>query len=269
MEPKQLAEIALDAARKARDVHQTYLGRIAPSEWDEKGTSDYVTRVDREAESAIIDHIHECCPDHEVLAEESTRLGNPASVRDRFNAAEYLWVIDPLDGTTNFLHSYPAYAASVAVAHQGRLVAGAVVDHNGTEWHAWDGGGAFRDGEPIQASRTDRLDRALIGTGFPFKVTELLPRYLRQFDTVLCHAAGIRRAGAAALDLCHLADGRFDGFWELWLAPWDIAAGVVIAREAGAIITTLDGSPDVRAAGAILGGNPTIHRKLASLLEGK
>jgi myo-inositol-1(or 4)-monophosphatase len=270
MEPKQLAEIALDAARKAQAVHRAYLGRIAESEWYEKGTSDFVTRVDREAEDAIVDHVRACCPDHDILAEESTKLGDPDSVRARFDDAEYLWVIDPLDGTTNYLHGYPAYAASVAVAHRGRLVAGAVVDgHHGTEWHAWEDGGAFRDGEPIHASDTDHLDRALIGTGFPFKVTELLPRYLRQFDTVLFHTAGIRRAGAAALDLCHLADGRFDGFWELWLAPWDIAAGVVIAREAGALVTTLDGRTDVRAAGAILGGNPTIHRKMLELLAGK
>lgn len=267
MDSKQLADIALEAARKGRDVHRRHLGRVAESEWNEKGTSDFVTRVDREAEDAIIAHLRDRCPGHEVLAEESAELGDPDSVRARFDAAEYLWVIDPLDGTTNYLHGYPAYAASVAVAHQGRLVAGAVIDgHHGTEWHAWEDGGAYRDGEPIRASATDRLDRALIGTGFPFKVTELLPRYLRQFDTVLCRAAGIRRAGAAALDLCHLADGRFDGFWELWLAPWDIAAGVVIAREAGALVTTLDGGTDVRAGGAILGGNPAIHRKILELL---
>ena len=268
MDPEQLAEIALEAGRKARAVHQDHLGRVDPSEWDEKGTSDFVTRVDLEAEEAIIDWIREACPDHEVLAEESARLGDPASVRGRFDAAEYLWVIDPLDGTTNFLHQYPAFAASVAVAHRGRLVAGAVVDgYHGTEWQGWEDGGAYRDGAPIRTAGTERLDHALIGTGFPFKVTHLLPRYLRHFDAILRRTAGIRRAGAAALDLCHLADGRLDGFWELWLAPWDIAAGVVIAREAGAIVTTLDGDPDVRAAGAIVGGSPAIHAQLLALLE--
>lgn len=267
MEPNQLADIALQAARKARAVHHEHLGQVDPAEWDEKGTSDFVTRVDLEAEEAIIAHIRDCCPNHEILAEESTELGDPASVRARFDAAEHLWVIDPLDGTTNFLHGYPAYAASVAVAHRGRLVAGAVVDgYHGTEWHAWDGGGAWRDGRPIRVSTTEPMDRALIGTGFPFKVTELLPEYLAQFDTILRRTSGIRRAGAAALDLCHLADGRLDGFWELWLAPWDIAAGVVIVREAGGIVTTLDGDPDVRAGGAIVGGGSVIHARLMALL---
>lgn len=268
MDPKQLADTALEAARLGREVHQHYLGAVRQFDWDEKGTADFVTRVDLEAEAAIIDHVRACCPGHEILAEESAELGDPASVRARFDAADYLWVIDPLDGTTNFLHGYPAYAASVAVAHSGRLVAGAVVDgYHGTEWHAWDGGGAWRDGEPVRVSGTGRLDRALVGTGFPFKVNHLLPRYLAQFDAILRHTSGIRRAGAAALDLCHLADGRFDGFWELWLAPWDIAAGTVIAREAGGLVTTLDGDPDVRAAGAILAGNPAIHAMLAALIQ--
>ncbi|MGK7311688.1 MAG: inositol monophosphatase family protein [Candidatus Longimicrobiales bacterium M2_2A_002] len=269
MDAKQLAEIALDAAREARAVHRSHLGGVDPSDWDEKGTADFVTRVDLEAEEAIIGLVRDRCPDHEILAEESAELGDPASVRARFDDADHLWVIDPLDGTTNFLHGFPAYAASVAVARQGRLVAGAVIDgYHGTEWHAWEGGGAYRDGEPIRASAIERLDHALVGTGFPFKVTRLLPDYLAQFDAILRHTSGIRRAGAAALDLCWLADGRFDGFWELWLAPWDIAAGVVIAREAGAVVTALDGDPDVRAAGAIVGGNPAIHARLIELLYG-
>ncbi|MDX1674456.1 MAG: inositol monophosphatase family protein [Longimicrobiales bacterium] len=268
MDPEQLAQIALEAGRKARAVHQRHLGQVDPSDWDEKGTADFVTRVDLEAEEAIIGLIRDRCPGHQILAEESAQLGDPASVRRRFDAAEYLWVIDPLDGTTNFLHRYPAFAASVAVAHRGRLVAGAVVDgYHGTEWHAWNAGGAYRDGQPIRCTGTERLDHALVGTGFPFKVNHLLPRYLRHFDAILRRTSGIRRAGAAALDLCHLADGRFDGFWELWLAPWDIAAGVVIAREAGAIVTTLDGDPDIRAAGAIVGGTPAIHAQLQALLE--
>jgi myo-inositol-1(or 4)-monophosphatase len=267
MDPKQLAHTALEAGRLAGEIHRRHLGGVAPSEWNEKGTADFVTRVDREAEAAIVAHVRSRHPDHVILAEESTELGDAASVRARFDEAEHLWVIDPLDGTTNFLHGYPAFAASVAVAHRGRLVAGAVIDgFHGTEWHAWDGGGAWRDGRPIAVSGTRRLDHALIGTGFPFKVTRLLPTYMAQFDAILRRTSGIRRAGAAALDLCHLADGRFDGFWELWLAPWDIAAGTLIVREAGGFITTLDGGPDVRAGGAILGGNPSIHAQLRELL---
>ena len=268
MDPKQLADIALEAGRRARTIQQRYLGQVQPGEWDEKGTSDFVTRADREAEAAVIALILDRCPDHEILAEESTELGDAASIRDRFDTADHLWIIDPLDGTTNFLHAYPAFATSVAVARDGRLVAGAVVDgYHGTEWLAWHGGGAWRDGKTVRVSSTDRLDRALIGTGFPFKVTHLLPAYLAQFDAILRRTSGIRRAGAAALDLCHLADGRFDGFWELWLAPWDIAAGVLIAREAGALITAVNGDPDVRAGGAIIGGSPAIHPQLLELLR--
>lgn len=268
MDPKQLADIALQAGRKAAGVHQRHAGGVAVDEWSEKGTADFVTHVDREAEERIIAHIRDRCPGHDVMAEESADLGDPASVRARFDDAEYLWVIDPLDGTTNFLHGYPAYAASVAVAHRGELVAGAVVDGvTGRAWWAWRGGGAWRDGERVRVSGIDRLDRALIGTGFPFKVLEYMPAYLEQFDAVLRRTSGVRRAGAAALDLCHLADGRFDGFWELWLAPWDIAAGTLIVREAGGIVTTPEGAEDVRAAGAIVAGNPHIHEALMDILH--
>lgn len=263
MDPSQLRDIALDAARVAADVHRRHLGQLEVADWAEKGTSDFVTRVDREAEERAIARIRERCPGHDFLAEESTELGDPESVRARFDDADHLWVLDPLDGTTNYLHRYPAYAASVAVAHRGRVVAGAVVDGStGAAWTAWEGGGAFLDGDPIRVSGIDRLDRALIGTGFPFKVLHLMPDYLRQFDAVMRRTSGVRRSGAAALDLCHLATGWLDGFWELWLAPWDIAAGTLIIREAGGVVTSLDGDDDVRAAGPILAGNPAIHEAL-------
>lgn len=267
MDPEELARIALEAARKAVAVHQKHAGRVAVGDWAEKGTADYVTHVDRESEERILSHIRERCPGHEVMAEESSQLGDDDSVRARFDESEYLWVIDPLDGTTNFLHGYPAYAASVAVAHRGELVAGAVVHGvTGEAWWAWLGGGAWRDGERVGVSGIDRLDRALIGTGFPFKVLEYLPRYMAQFEAVLGRTSGIRRAGAAALDLCHVADGRFDGFWELWLSPWDIAAGVLLVREAGGVVTSMGGDEDVRAAGAIVAGNPAVHPQLRSLV---
>lgn len=267
MDPEQLARIAVAAARAAVEAHQRYAGDLDEGDWAEKGTADFVTRVDREAEDRVVARIREAYPDHDIMAEESTDAGEPASVRSRFDSAEYLWIVDPLDGTTNYLHGYPAYAASVAVAHRGHLVAGAVVDGStGTTWWAWRGGGAWRDGERIGVSSMARLDHALIGTGFPFKVPEHLPRYLGQLETVLRRTSGVRRAGAAALDLCHVADGRLDGFWELWLAPWDIAAGTLVIREAGGLVTSLDGDPDVRAAGAIVAGNTSIHARLLELV---
>ncbi|HUG40789.1 MAG TPA: inositol monophosphatase family protein [Longimicrobiales bacterium] len=268
MDPTQLRDIALDAARVAADVHRRHLGEVDVSEWGEKGTADFVTRVDREAEEKAMARIRERCPGHDILAEESTELGDPASIRARFDDAEYLWILDPLDGTTNYLHRYPAYAASLAVAHRGEIVAGAVVDGTtGAAWMASKGGGAWRDGERISVSRVEQLKHALIGTGFPFKALHLLPAYLRQFDAIIRRTSGIRRGGSAALDLCHLASGWLDGFWELWLAPWDIAAGTLVIREAGGIITTLDGDDDVRAAGPVLAGNPTVYWMLKDLLE--
>jgi myo-inositol-1(or 4)-monophosphatase len=267
MERKELARIALEAARLAVAVQRRHLGGLDESEWAEKGASDYVTRVDREAEAVLVDHIRRFCPGHEIMAEESTELGDEASILARLDAADHLWLADPLDGTTNYLHGYPAYAASVAVAAAGEVVAGAVVDGTtGTEWWAWQGGGAWRDGERIGVSRIERLDRSLIGTGFPFKLLERLPEYLAQLDTVLRATSGVRRGGSAALDLCHVADGRFEGFWELWLAPWDVAAGTLLVREAGGVVTSVAGAPDVRAGGSILAGNAAIHPQLMGLL---
>lgn len=261
--------VALAAARAAAAVHRANLGRVRVEDWSEKGVADFVTHVDREAEERVVALIRTHFPEHSILAEEGAASllmdGSASGDRD----PDWLWVVDPLDGTTNFLHRYPMYAASVAVLHRGEPIAGAVVSGaTGEEWTAARGGGAFLNGAPIHVSEIDRLPRALIGTGFPFKARALLPRYLRQFDAVLRRTAGIRRAGSAALDLCHLATGFFDGFWELVLAPWDIAAGTLIVREAGGIITAPDGELDLLAGGAVLAGNPAIHAALGEVLRG-
>lgn len=268
MEPRELARIAVEVARVGVAVHRAHAGQLDVSEWAEKGAADFVTRVDREAEERMVDRLAARCPGHAVMAEESAQPADPAAIRERFDRADHLWILDPLDGTTNYLHGYPAYAASVAVARRGVVVAGAVVDGiTGTAWWAWEGGGAWRDGGRVGVSRIERLDRALIGTGFPFKVLDRLPAYLDQFAAILRSTSGIRRAGSAALDLCHVADGRFDGFWELWLAPWDIAAGTLLVREAGGRVTSLEGEEDVRPGGAIVAGNPALHRALLALLN--
>ncbi|HEX7089808.1 MAG TPA: inositol monophosphatase family protein [Longimicrobiales bacterium] len=257
-----LLDCALAAARAAADIHRRYLGRVALEEWSEKGVADFVTHVDREAEDTIVAEIRRRFPAHAILAEESAGEAAPPG------SAEWLWIVDPLDGTTNFLHGYPAYAASVAVARRGELVAAVVASSaTGEEWWAVRGGGAFHDGRPVRVSQLTDLRLALIGTGFPFKAIDRLPPYLRQFDAVLRRSAGIRRAGSAALDLCHVASGYFDGFWELLLAPWDIAAGTLIVREAGGVVTALDGRSDVLDGhGAVLAGNPAIHAELGAVL---
>jgi myo-inositol-1(or 4)-monophosphatase len=268
MELAGILDCAMDCAAAASAVHRHYAGRVDVDSWTEKGTSDFVTHVDREAETAIVSRISRRFPDHGIMAEEaSTGTGG----RDWVAPAHpdgWLWIVDPLDGTTNFLHGYPMYGVSIAASCNGVLQAGVV--HNsitGETWHAVRGGGAFRDGNPIRVSAITSIRHALIGTGFPFKTLSLLDEYLLQFDAVLRNSSGVRRAGSAALDLCHVATGMFDGFWELSLQPWDIAAGALIVREAGGVVTTVDGSDDVVRSGSVLAGNAAIHAMLGELVR--
>ncbi len=265
MDSTSLLEVALGAARAAAAVHQRYLGRVAVEDWSEKGAADFVSHVDREAEAEIVARITAAFPGHRILAEEAaTAPGGSAAIP----AAEWLWIVDPLDGTTNFLHAFPVFSASIAVAHRGELVAAAVV-HGGTgeAWTATRGGGAFLDGRPVQVSRLDTLRLALVGTGFPSRYLESIPAYLRQLDAVMRNVAAVRRPGSAALDLCQVAAGRYDAFWEQRLAPWDVAAGTLIVREAGGVVTDLAGdAAAVLAGGSILAGNPTLHEEVRRLL---
>ena len=263
----ELLNVARRAARDAAAVHREFLGRVAVAEWSEKGTADFVTHVDRSAESAIVERIRAHFPEHRVLAEEdAAERGDSAGVP--MGAGEWTWIVDPLDGTTNYLHGYPVYAVSIGVARAGELEAGFVLNSaTGEEWSAVRNGGAFLDGSRIGVSSIDVLSRALIGTGFPFKALHLLPVYTLQLAAVLRATSGVRRAGSAALDLCHVATGLFDGFWELDLAPWDVAAGTLIVREAGGVVTRLDGSSDILGSGSLLAGNPVIHAGLGELVQ--
>ncbi|MEX0892371.1 MAG: inositol monophosphatase family protein [Gemmatimonadota bacterium] len=263
MDEGRLVEVALDAARAAAEVHRRQLGRVGTDAWQTKATADFVTDVDREAEAAILARVRDAFPDHAVLAEESADDGE----RPDLAGADWVWIIDPLDGTTNWLHAYPMYAASIAVARRGQLVAGVVVNGaTGQAWTAARGAGAYLDGAPTRVSARAALPQALIGTGFPFRTPHEIPAYLHQLGRVMAATAGVRRAGAAALDLCHVASGWLDGFWELSLAPWDIAAGTLIIREAAGVVTRLDGSPDMLGAGSVLAGNPGLHPRLGQLV---
>lgn len=260
MEYLDILRTAREAAAAAAAIHRQYLGTFGPEAWGSKGPADYVTHVDREAEAAIVARVRAAHPSHAVLAEEASGDSGPA-------AGEWLWVVDPLDGTTNYLHAYPMYAVSIAVLRQGVPVAAVVVNSaSGEEWWAVRGGGAFRNDAPIRVSGIATLSHSLIGTGFPFKVQHYIPEYLAQLDVMLRSTAGVRRAGAAAIDLCHVASGFLDGFWEFGLAPWDVAAGALLIREAGGVITRLDGSEDVIGSGSILAGNPQIHEALFAVL---
>jgi myo-inositol-1(or 4)-monophosphatase len=263
MELHRILNTARAAADDAVAVQRAHAGRVRPDDWGSKGTTDFVSFVDREAEAAMVSRIRGHFPGATILAEE-----DDYPVAGAHDPDGLVWILDPLDGTTNYLHRYPAYAASVGVVAGSRPVAGVVVSGaTGERWHASAGGGAFRDDERIMVSGITGLERALIGTGFPFRSPDLLPAYLRQFDHVMRRTAGVRRAGSAALDLCHVASGWFDGFWEQSLAPWDVAGGALIVREAGGVVTRLNGDDDVLGHGSILAGNPAIHAALGRELD--
>ena len=231
-----LLETARRAASRAASIQAEARGKVDPSRWSEKGRSDFVTEVDVESERLIVETIRERFPDHGFLAEEGTRDRG----QDRA-ATAIRWIVDPLDGTTNWLHGYPEYAVSIAAEDAAGLRAAVVLNSaTGELFEATRDGGAHRDGRPIRTSDLDDLDLALVGTGFPFKKLGVLPVYLETMSRVLRSTAGIRRAGAAALDLCDLACGRLDAFWEYWLMPWDVAAGALIVREAGGAFETLE-----------------------------
>ena len=265
----ELLSVALRCARDAAAVHREHLGRVEISDWSQKGVADFVTHVDRAAESVIVEHIRAHFPEHRLLAEEdAAERGDRTGVTREAGDDAWTWIIDPLDGTTNYLHGYPAYAVSIGVARGATLEAAVVLNSaSGEEWTALRNGGAFRDGDRISVSQMTELSHTLIGTGFPFKSLHLLPAYTRQLAAVLRATSGVRRAGSAALDLCHVATGWFDGFWELDLAPWDVAAGTLIVREAGGLVTRLDGAADVLGHGSVLAGSASVHAALGRIVR--
>jgi len=232
----------------------------------EKSRADYVSRTDMEAQSAALGVIQTRHPDHSVLAEEDDR-----SLSGRL--AEWdgspLWVVDPLDGTANFLHGHPYHCSSVAVAVDGRPVAGAVIcAPTGERWWAARGTGAFKGGRRISTAPRRPLGQCLVGTGFPFKTMHQLETFQGQLARVLGATSGVRRAGAAALDLCYLAQGSLDAFWENYLNPWDFAAGWIIVEEAGGMVTRLDGSDLGLPDGSVVGaGSPALLEEFAALLK--
>ena len=261
LENHDLLPIAVDAAEEAAEFIRQAQRPKNPTSWTRKGDHDFVTDIDRTAERLIATHLTTRVPDSTVRGEELS----PESLGD-----DLIWVVDPLDGTTNYLHGYPMYAVSVAAVHHGVPRVGVVVDVAGRHTYtAVQGEGASLDGRPLRVSQLDDPSAALIGTGFPFKAPELLERYLTQFATVMRQTSGVRRAGAAALDLVDVALGRFDGFWELDLAPWDVAAGTLLVREAGGIVSDTDGSENVIKHGSIVAGNPAIYRWLMQQLRAR
>ncbi len=249
---------AVQVARKAGDVAAGYFNRAERLDVRSKGRNEFVTQVDQAAEQIIIDGIRERYPDHAFLAEEGGAQGEH----------DYRWVIDPLDGTTNFVHGMPVFAVSIALEVRGQLEAAVIYDPTRQEiFTALRGDGAQLEGRRIRVSKQNTLAGALVGTGFPYRADEqTMDRYLRMLKPVLQQTAGIRRPGAAALDLAYLAAGRIDGFWEFGLKPWDMAAGVLMIREAGGIVSELDGADNLLATGNVVAGTPKVHDALKTLL---
>ncbi|TLY96477.1 MAG: inositol monophosphatase [Gammaproteobacteria bacterium] len=253
-----LLNIAVRAARRAGELIVRSLNRLESLTVSSKGRNDFVTEVDRAAEQEIIGSIRRLYPQHAFLAEESGRSGGEH---------ETLWIIDPLDGTTNFLHGFPVFAVSIACQIRGRLEHAVVYDPmRGELFTASRGAGAHLDNHRMRVSKARALEGALIATGFPYRAnTRYLDAYLAMLKAVTLQVAGVRRPGAAALDLAYVAAGRVDAFWELGLAPWDTAAGTLLIQEAGGHIGTLAGA-EYRQEGHIVAGSPKVYAALVELL---
>ena len=259
LENQDLLAIAVAAAERAAAYVREASRPTDPTNWTRKGLNDFVTEIDEGAERLITAELLQHVPESRVRGEEL----NPGT-----NGDDLVWVVDPLDGTTNYLHDDPAYAVSIAAVHEAVPRVGVVVDvARGLTYTATEGNGAWHAGVRMEVSSVHDPTAALIGTGFPFKDPPLLPRYLRQLEALMHETSGIRRAGSAALDLADVALGRFDGFWELQLAPWDVAAGTLLVREAGGTVTDTGGSDNVIKHGSIVAGNPTMYEWLMQILS--
>ncbi len=251
--------IAIRAARSAGDQILYAMDKVGQLQITHKGNNDYASEVDRNAESDIIHILRKAYPDHGILAEESG--GHEVN-------NDYVWVIDPLDGTTNFLHGFPQFAVSIALKHKGKIEVGVVYDPLRDElFTAERGGGAMLNNRRLRVTKQPGLTDSLLGTGFPFKNEQYLDAYLGMFRTLCIESAGIRRAGAAALDLAYVAAGRLDGYWEIGLQEWDMAAGVLLVKEAGGVVTDFSFRDKYLESGNTIAGNPKMHQAMYLAIE--
>jgi len=253
--------IAVKAARRAGSIINRAARDVDLMTVTRKRHNDFVTEVDKAAEQAIIEVLRRAYPDHAILAEES---GAQAGAEGE---SEYTWIIDPLDGTTNFIHGFPQYAVSIGLRHKGVLAQGVIYDPTKNElFTATRGRGAYLNERRIRVSKRTQLNEALIGTGFPFRDFQSLDEYLAMFRALTARTAGLRRAGAAALDIAYVAAGRLDGFWEMGLSPWDMAAGALLVQEAGGLVGNFSGEPGYLESGRIVCGNPKIFVQLLQII---
>ena len=251
-----MLNIGIRAAHAAGDHIVKYVDRMQHVPVHNKGHNDFVTAVDKQAEAIIIDIIHKAYPGHGILAEESGAQGDD----------EFQWLIDPLDGTTNFMHGFPHFAVSIALKHKNALTQAVIYDPLKQElFTASKGDGAYMNKRRIRVAQKKNLNGALLATGFPFREMDRLEIYLDSFRKIFPLAAGVRRAGSAALDLAYVACGRFDGFWEYDLQEWDIAAGALLIREAGGTVKAIGGDGAVTS-GSIVAGNIKIESCLSRVI---
>jgi len=252
-----MLNIAVRAARRAGTIISRSMARLDTVQIEPKGRRDYVSNVDRAAEAAIIQTLLKAYPDHQILAEESGTMG----------ASDYVWIIDPLDGTTNFLHGYPQFAVSIALAVKGLVEQAVIYDPIRDElFTASRGGGTQLNERRLRVSRCQALEGALLGTGFPIRDESMIDPYLKSFTIFLHRTDGVRRAGAASLDLAYVAAGRLDGFWEYGLHAWDIAAGMLMVQEAGGLVGPIDEREDLLKAGNIVAACPKIYDDMRKVL---
>jgi len=245
-------EVAREAVLSAGSIIKEAFGRFVGGEIEKK-MNDFVTDIDIQSERMITEILHESYPEVVIMAEEG------ASEID----GDEFWIVDPLDGTTNFVHGYPVIGVSVAYWKDGEVLLGTIYDPlRGELFEAVKGKGAYLNGTKITVSGAKNLSDALIGTGFPFRVHEYLDPYIEVFKTIFLKSRGVRRAGAAVLDLAYVSAGRLDGFFELYLKPWDMAAGALLVSEAGGVVTNFFGQNNYLSAGNIVAGNPYIHSEL-------
>ena len=253
-----MLNIAVKAARRAGTIILRHLDHLERLAIETKGRNDFVSEVDREAEAEIVRVILSAYPGHGILAEES----------GHHRGDEYQWVIDPLDGTTNYLHGYPHFAVSIALMHRAKLEQAVVFDPLRNElFTATRGQGAQFNERRMRVSRVGSLKFALLGTGFPFRAEQHLELWINTFRALLTQTSGVRRAGSAALDLAHVACGRLDGFWEIGLSTWDIAAGALLIEEAGGLIGDFAGGQDFLQTGNVVAGNPQVYAKILPLIQ--
>lgn len=253
-----ILNVAVMAAREAGEIITRHIDNIDRLTIEEKNKNNFVSEVDKMAEQAIIRTIHKYYPEHQILAEESGRQGKKS---------DFEWIIDPLDGTTNYLHQFPQFSVSIAVTEKGRLMHAVVFDPVRDEmFHASRGAGARLNNRRIRVTEQKNLKQALLATGFPYYEFDYIDSYLASFKSFMLSTAGIRRAGSAALDLAYVAAGRVDGYWEFNLKPWDIAAGILLVQEAGGLCTDFAGSENMLESGNVLACTPKLMKEMAQTI---